>query len=165
MAFQAERHAEGFRVSNLVHLVDRPVALDTTETPVHVHRMIEIDVIGHFVDLHPGDRLARVETLPHQCQPRIVLEHLIVAIHASRCRRDIRIPRLFHGIVTVTAIQTKLIRVDGMGKAHRLDRLIPHPRVLRCEIIPSTRRDRAPNDHGASDHFSRKPICPLWKNV
>ena len=42
---------------NLVHLVDRAVALNTRIAPVYVDRMIEINIVRNFVHLHPGDEL------------------------------------------------------------------------------------------------------------
>ena len=57
---------------NLVHLVDRSVAVNTAYAAVYVNGMVEIDVIGQLVDLHPGNGLARLVTLAHQRQPGIV---------------------------------------------------------------------------------------------
>src|SRR5437867_9465271 len=49
MTIQAERHAQRFRVPHLFHLVNLAMAMHTTDAAIHVHRMIEIDVIRHFM--------------------------------------------------------------------------------------------------------------------
>src|SRR3989442_5231698 len=102
---------------NLVHLVDRSVAVNTAYAAVYVNGMVEIDVIGKLVDLNPGNGLARLVTLAHQRQPGIIPQYLIVAIHAGRRRRDVRVPGFLDAVVTITAIHPQLIGVDGMRKS------------------------------------------------
>ena len=163
MAIQAERHAQRLRVIHLIHLVDLPVALHATDAPVHVHRVVEIDVIRHPVNLHPRDRPARLRALPHQRQPRIVLQHLAVAVHARRRRRDVRIPRLLHPVMAVAAIHPQLVHVHRVRERHRLQRLIPHPRILRRQVIPHPGRDRRRSQRPAHQDQPRQPIRPLWE--
>src|SRR6185369_7010932 len=61
MAVQAESHAQRLRMPDLVHLVNLAVAMIATDPAIHVHGMIEIDIIGSLVNLDPRDGLARVE--------------------------------------------------------------------------------------------------------
>ena len=53
MAFQAERHAEGFIVVNLHHLVNPAVTLYAADATIDMDGMIEINVVGSFVDSDP----------------------------------------------------------------------------------------------------------------
>src|ERR1039458_6887767 len=58
MAIEAETHAERFGVRNLVHPVNTPVAGYATDAASDVNRVVEINVIGHDVNLHPRDGFA-----------------------------------------------------------------------------------------------------------
>ena len=53
MAFQAERHAERFVVVNFHHLVNPTVTLYAANATVDVDGMVEINVVGSFVDSDP----------------------------------------------------------------------------------------------------------------
>ena len=89
MAIQAERHAQRFGVINLLHLVDLAMAMHATDTAIHVDGMIEINVVRHFMDLHPRNRLAGLGAFPNQRQARVILEHLVVAVHAGGTGRHV----------------------------------------------------------------------------
>ena len=107
MAIQAETHAQRLRVADFIHLVDFTVALHATNPAVHMHGMVEINVVGRLVYLNPGNRFAGVVAFTDKRQPRIICQNLIMAIHASRSRGYIRVPGLLHGIVAVTAVQSE----------------------------------------------------------
>src|SRR5206468_7398212 len=115
MAIEAEGHAERFGVINLIHLVDRAVALDATDAAIHVDRVVEKDIVRHLMDLDPGYRFARRRAFPDQFQPGTVLEHLVMAVHAGRSGRHVRIPRFLHRAVAVATIQAELVGVNRMG--------------------------------------------------
>lgn len=165
MAIQAKRHAQRFCVINLIHFVDGSVTLHTTDAPIHVNRMVEIDIVRRFMDLNPWNRFPRLSAVPHQCQLRIVFQNLIMAIHAGRCAGNIGIPGFLHAVMAITAVKAELARVNTMRKRHRLDRLITNARVFRGEIIGKARGDAAANQQGANKNFRGKPIRPLGKNV
>jgi hypothetical protein len=57
--------------------------MDATDAAIHMHGVIEINVIGDFMDLHPIDGLAGRGAFANERQARIVGEHLIMAIHAG----------------------------------------------------------------------------------
>ena len=77
VAIQAESHAQGLVMINLVHVINWPVAFHTTNPPVDVHRMVEIDEVGHTMDLDPGDGFSAGGTLAYQGQARVFLEYLV----------------------------------------------------------------------------------------
>jgi hypothetical protein len=66
MTFETKTHTKWFGVINLVHFIDLTVAFNAGKTSVDVNRMVKIDIIRHFVHLHPRDGLTRFETFPHQ---------------------------------------------------------------------------------------------------
>src|SRR5207344_2562846 len=97
-------------------------------------RMIEVSEIGEAMDLDPFDRLAGGGAFAYERQPRIILEHLVVAIHAGRTGGNVRIPGFLDGIVTVAAIDPELVGVSGVGKTDGLNRLIANFGVFGSEV-------------------------------
>lgn len=164
MALETEGHAEGLGVINLVHLVDPAVAFDATDAPVDVDGVVEIDEVGQLVDLDPGNGLAALGALAHQLQTRIILEHLVVAVHAGGTGRDVREPGFLDAGMAVTAIDPELARVGGVRKSDGLNGLIAHTRVFRSEIVPDTGRDGAPGEKKPGDDHRRQAVGPLWEN-
>ena len=53
MTLKAEGHTEGFVVVNFHHLINSAMALDATNAPIDVNRMVEVNVVGSFVDSDP----------------------------------------------------------------------------------------------------------------
>ena len=133
---QTESHAKRLGVIDLVHLVDLTMTVNAAHTPIHVNRVIEVNVVRNFVNLHPRDGLAAQRGVSDNLKPRIFLQNLIVAVHAGRRRRDIGVPTLLYLRVAVATVEAHLIHVDAVWKRHRLDWRIPHPRILRAEVIP-----------------------------
>ena len=83
MAFQAESHAQRFGVIDLVHLVDASVAFDTTDSACDMDGVIEVDEVGHFMDLDPGDGFAAGGAFADQGEPGIVFQNLVMTVHAG----------------------------------------------------------------------------------
>ena len=77
------------------HLIHSAVATHAGDAAVHMHRVVEISVVGRLVDLHPLHGLAGLPSLAQRLQFRVVLLHLRVAAHADLHRRDIRVRRDF----------------------------------------------------------------------
>ena len=83
MAFQAERHAQGLGVIDLVHLVDASVAFDTTDSACDMDGVIEVDEVGHFMDLDPGDGFAAGGAFADQGESGIFFKNLVMTVHAG----------------------------------------------------------------------------------
>lgn len=145
MAIETPGHVERLGLVNFVHFIDLAMALDATDAAVHMDGMIEIDVVWQFVNLDPGDRLAGLVAVANQSQLGVVFEHLIVAIHAQRAGRDVGIPGFLDGVVAITAVNAQLVRVNCMGKRHRLHGHVAHIGVFVGEIIPD------PGRHGRAN--------------
>ena len=58
VALQAKRHSERLGVVDCLHLINLTMAVDTADTSVNVYRMVEINIIGCFMDLDPGNWFA-----------------------------------------------------------------------------------------------------------
>ena len=83
MALQAPTHGKGFLLVNHIHVVHLTVATHATDTPINVHRVIEISVIGYLVDFYPVDRIPALPAFPNRGQFWIVGLHLRMTIHAG----------------------------------------------------------------------------------
>lgn len=164
MAIEAKAHAQRLGMIDLVHLVNAPVTFHATEPARDMHRMVEINVIRHDVDLHPRDRLAGRRAFADEREARVILQNLTVAVHAGGRRRDVREPGFVHAGMAVTAIHAHLPRVDRVGKRHRLDRLVADPRVLGRAINRHTRSHRAAHQREADGNQERYLVGPLREN-
>ncbi len=89
MAIQAKSHAKWLIMINFLHFIYGAVALDATDSPIHMDGVIEVDEIRNSMDLHPGNRLSARRAVAHESQARIVLQNLIVAIHANTASGDV----------------------------------------------------------------------------
>ena len=58
MAFQTPTHAVRLRVVDHFHMIHMSVAGDATDPTIHVDGMVEVNVIGRFVNPHPRDWVA-----------------------------------------------------------------------------------------------------------
>ena len=152
MAVQTKGHAQRLGMVNFVHLIDLAVAFDATDAAVDMDGMVEINVIGQLVNLHPGmglpvaalsrTRASRASSLRPDC--------------GSSCRptgRDVGIPGFLDAIMAVAAIHAQLVGMNAVGKGHRLNRLVADPRIFGREIISD------PGGHGGADQ--RAPIMIL----
>ncbi len=165
MTLQAPPHAVWFGLINHRHVIDGTVATETTDAPVHVRRVIVIDIIDRAMDPHPIDRLTCLPAHPHGLQLRVVLLHLRVAVHADLRVRHIRLRRDFHKAVTIPAIHSELRNVNVVRKRHRLDRLISDFGVFWRDVIPRS-GGQSTNDHDAANHeLDRHQIRPAWKEI
>jgi len=106
MTLQTPSHAVWLGLINHWHMIDRTVATETTDAPVHMRRVIVINVIDCAMDPHPVDRVAVVPALPHRLQFWIVLLNLRVAVHAGLGVRHVRLRRHLHEAVTIPAIHS-----------------------------------------------------------
>jgi hypothetical protein len=66
MAIQTESHAKRLKMIDFIHFIDRPVALHTTDPPVHVDRVVEINEVRNPMDLDPGYWPAALFAFAHE---------------------------------------------------------------------------------------------------
>src|SRR5438552_14160835 len=72
MAFQAPRHAVGLGDVNHRHVIDGSVATETADAPIHVRRVVVINVIYRAIEPYPLDCLTALPDLLHRLQLAIV---------------------------------------------------------------------------------------------
>jgi hypothetical protein len=165
MAIQAPRHAMGLGDVNHRHVIDRAVATETADAPVHVRRMVVINVIDRAIQPDPLDWLTAFPTLLHRLQLGIVFRHLRMAVHTRRGVWHVRLRGHLHETVTIPAIHPQLVDVKIVRKRHRLDRLISDFCVLRRGVIPRGPSQGASDHNHADDHLKGYPIRPAWKEI
>ena len=113
-----------------IHFIHFTMAADARNTPVDVDRVVEIDVIGRFMDLDPRKGFVLFETLPNWGESGIIRQNLSVALHTSLSRGNVRKPTLIYVVVAISTINAHLARMNLMREGNRLDRLVPHPLSL-----------------------------------
>jgi hypothetical protein len=133
-------HAQGLCLIDNAHLIHRTVTAVTAHTPVHMDSMVEIGVVGQAVNLHPGNRLTGLPTLPNRSETRAVGKDFTctVAVNTGLCGREIRMGGNLHKAVTVSTVHTELFNMEGVGKGNGLIGLIADSGVLRGEVIPNS---------------------------
>ena len=165
MTIQAPRHAVGLGDVNHRHVIDISVATETADAPVHVRRVVVINVIDRAIEPHPLDWLIAFPALLDGLQLGIVFCHLRVAVHACCSVGHVRLRGHFHEAVTIPAIHPQLGHVNIVRKRHRLDWLVSDLRVLRRGVIPCG-PSQATSDHNhADDNLEGYPIRPTWKEI
>jgi hypothetical protein len=165
MAIQTPRHAVGLGDVNYRHVIDWSVATETADAPVHVRRVVVINVIDRAIQPHPFHRLTALPALLNGLQLGIVFRHLRMAVHTCRSVGHVRLRGHFHETVTIPAIHSQLGHVNIVRKGHGLDRLVSDFCVLRRGVIPCG-PSQATSDHNyADDHLEGYPIRPAWKEI
>ena len=165
VTLEAPGHAQRFRLVNDGHCIDLAVAAVTTDAAVHVHGVVEIDVVGRLVDADPFHRCARCPAGTDRGQLRTLGFDLRVTRHAGLGVRDIRVRGDLHMGMTISAVHPELLHVDGVGKGRRLLRHVAHVGVFRGEIIPdAARHHRAENQHN-DQQLQGQPVRPAWKKI
>ena len=165
VAIQTPRHAVGLRDVNRRHAVHRTVAAETADAPVHVRRVVIINVIDRAIKPHPLDWLTALPALLHRLQPGIVFCHLRVAVHACRSVRHVRLRGHLHEAVTVSAIHPQLGHVNIVRKRHRLNRLVSDFCVFRRGVIPRGSGQATSDYNHADEQLEGYPIRPAWKEI
>src|SRR5439155_1478056 len=157
MAFETPCHAVRLCLIDHRHVIDRTVATETTDAPVHMRCVIVINIIDRAMDPHPLDWVARFPAHPHRLQLWIVLLHLGMAVHAGLCIGHIRVRRHLHKTMAIPAIHSQLRDVNVVRKRHRLYRLITDFGIFWRHVIPRP-CGKSTNDHDAANHeFRRQP--------
>lgn len=140
MTLKAECHTQGLAVRDDLHFVNLAMALDATDTTIHVSRVIKIRIIGRLVDPDPWHRLAARVAVSNRSEQGAVGLDLVVAVHARLRSRNIGVARLVDVTVAKAAIYPELGYVLLVAEGHRLHRSIPDPGILRRHVISDTRR-------------------------
>src|SRR4029078_3082832 len=83
VTFETPGHAVRLSHIHYGHVIDGAVATEAADAPVHMGRVIVIDVIDRAMEPDPLNRLARLPTVPDRLKLRIIFLHLLMTRHAS----------------------------------------------------------------------------------
>lgn len=131
----AKRHIQRFLLMDLDHLIDAAMAAHAAYARSDMGFVVEEDEIGKTMNVDPGNRLAGAEAVAHQFQPRALILHLGVAVHADLRRRDGGEGGFIYGVVAVKAIEAQIAGVELVAVRHRLHRLIAGVNHRRIRIV------------------------------
>ena len=91
MALEAPTHAVGLGVVDDFHVVDLAMASHTTDAPIYVHGVVEVNVIGGLVNPDPGNGIPGFPGFADGCQFRAQGFDLSVTVHAGLRSGHIRV--------------------------------------------------------------------------
>jgi hypothetical protein len=160
----AKSHIQRFLLMDLDHLVDAAMAAYAAHSRGDMGFMVEEDEIRKPVNVDPGNRLASAVTVAHQLQPRALILHFGVAVHADLRRRDGGEGGFIYGVVAVEAIEAQIARVELVAVRHGLHGLIAcvDHRRIRIVGVCGCAGDSAKTDDRTSD--LKNQIRGLRKN-
>jgi hypothetical protein len=165
VALQAPTHAVGFGVVDDFHVVDVPVASNTTDAAIHVNRMIEVDVVGSFMNSDPRNRIAGLPRLAYGSKLRALGFDLSVAVHAGLGGWNIGVGGFFNSRMAVATVHSKLIHMEGVIERHGLGRLITDSCVFWGKIVGHPRDNAGRNDCETDQDFDRQPVAKAGKYI
>jgi len=128
-----------------------------------MNAVIEINVIGQFVNANPSHRYTFAPTLSDWQKLLAIRQYKFMTIHTGLSRRHVRVGREFNEIVAVSTVQTQVIRVKFMAKSYWLFGLIPHISIPGREIIPDKSYNSKRPERHARDQIGGNLICPFGK--
>ncbi len=125
VAIHTPTHGEWCPLFYTAHLFDGAVTCLAFDVSVYVWTVIEVDVIGNPMHTYPFDGRARFESSRHLLDFRIILNDVLVAVHANGGRRYTGIPSPVSTNVTILTWDLHLPRMQCVRVLNRLLGLIP----------------------------------------
>src|SRR5437868_14052699 len=106
MTLEAPGHTVRLGHIHYWHVINGAVATEATDAPVHMGRVVIIDVIDSAMEPDPLNRLARLPTVPDRLKLRIIFLHLLLIRHAGMCVRQIGLCSYFDKAVAISAFHS-----------------------------------------------------------
>ncbi len=139
VAAYAPSHLHRRNTLDLIHLWNLAVTLLARDSGLDVTFVIELEVVRHYVDLHPRNRLTLVVVVLYLLNFRlggIVLAiHELVAPDTGLDLWDRRIRGLGNRPVTVLTLHPILLNVNDVTELDRLFRLVTSRTLRRSEVV------------------------------
>ena len=165
MALETPAHAVGFGMVDDFHVIHLSVTGHATDAPVHVNRMVEVDVIRRLVNPYPGNRVAGFPGFADGSQFRAQRLDLGVAVHAGLRSGNVGVRGFLHPGVAVAAIHSQLVDVQRVIEGHGLGWLIANPGIFGRKVIGHAGDHAGRYHRNADQDFDWKPVGPSWENV
>jgi hypothetical protein len=158
VAIQTPAHAERLLVNHDWHLIHLAVTAHATDPASDMDGMIEVHVIGRFMDPLPSNRGTTRPAHSHRLKLRAVCFDRLVAIHARLRGRDLRDGRLLDTGVAVEARQPQAAGVLLVGELDWLDRREADARVLGRLVVVQTRQAKDGREDRSGGHAANPGI-------
>jgi len=142
---QTPRHTEWLLLSHDRHLGNVAMTTGTAHSGTEVHGVIEISVVGQFVNTFPSNWLRCPPALPYRQKLLALRQDQIVTVHTGSCWRYVGVWRFFDIVVAVTAIHSQVTRMQLVAERYRLHRPVAYVSIPRREKIPDKRHHRHRN--------------------
>ena len=155
----------GLGVIDDLHVIDVSVAGNAAHASIHVHRMVEVNVVGSFMNPNPGDWITCFPRFPNGTEFGTLRFNLRVTVHTSLCARDVRVGGFFYPCMAVTAIHAELIHVKGVVEGDGLCGLVSNACVFWGKVVGHSRDNAGDNDRDADQYFDWQPVTKTWENV
>ncbi len=120
VAIETPFHQQRTVLADKLHLVNLAVARRAADSLGDVDAVVEVHMVGQFVDAVPLDGFAALETLTHWCKQFRPDPDLFMAVHARLGGGHPGIRRRFHRRVAIPAIDAKSADMLLMAEWHRL---------------------------------------------
>ena len=161
---EAPPHSQGLVLADNFHLVNSTMTGDTPDSPIHMGAVVEVNEVGKIMDANPIDGEPGLIALTDRFEFGAIHLDFGMAIHAGLGWRNGGVLGLFHGIVAITAIQSKLSHMERVAIGNGLLGCIPDslsPRVSNadrhCNHIERT-------DQGSHSHNTADLVNPFRKD-
>jgi hypothetical protein len=127
--------------------------------------MIEVDVVGSFMNSDPRNRIAGLPRLAYGSKLRALGFDLSVAVHAGLGGWNIGVGGFFNSRMAVATVHSKLIHMEGVIERHGLGRLITDSCVFWGKIVGHPRDNAGRNDCETDQDFDRQPVAKAGKYI
>jgi len=153
VAFQTPTHAVGLGVIDDLHVIDVSMAGNAANASIYVHRMVEVNVVGSFMNPNPGDWIACFPRFPYGTEFGTLRLNLCVTVHASLCAGHVGVRRFFNPCMAVTTIHTELIDVKRVVEGDRLRRLVADACVFWGKVVGHSGYNTGNDDRDTDQYF------------
>jgi len=131
VAVEAPAHREWFLLHDDVFLRNIAVTGEARHSGSQVSGVVEVGVIGNFMDTNPLHWLAGCDRFTDRQQFGALFEDDVVAVHTGRGGRNVGMSRLFDHAVAVAAIHPEVASVQLMAERDRLGGTVADFSVFR----------------------------------
>ncbi len=165
MAVQTPAHAQGFYLHDHLHLVNPSVTDRTAHTLIHMSAVVEISIIGRFVDTHPFDGDIILPAVSNQVQLLTFRFDQIMTVHTGLCWWNIGFSGFFNRCMTVSAVNAQIACMQFMTVLNWLFGTITYISKPWRGKIPEEKHRSGEYGDSAETCEDRQSVRPFWKDL
>ena len=127
VAIQTRSHGELRHLGDHLHALHVAMATDALDPPVYMDAVVEVGIVGHFVDPFPRHGGSLFEVAREFDDRGPILACYGVTIHTGRRGGNPRVSRGRNAGMAVVAFNTHRTGMESVGEGNRLFGCIPYP--------------------------------------